>query len=350
MQRKQETDYERARKKAVESSRESTTVIKELSKLTKKINRQKRQGQTLTDQDIDSLLRVSTDLQTKVNEADKAQKELVKAAEIRQSELINQKDTLGNLASLGILTACFGHEILGASNVAATTSIELKDDLLRGLFMVSPDVKQDVENSLESIIYSTGKIETFAKFTLRNVRRDKRSRKEVSLNNIITQVFQYFKEPLNEKNIVVELNLQDRLPKIDAFPIDWESIVVNFITNSVWAMEDKAAEDRMIRVRTQEKNGIINLCFADTGIGIEEGTHDRIFLPTFSTRRNENGEIIGTGMGLAIVKGFVEAYPGGKIEVISPGELGGAQFNISVRSMNIPAEEKPNGSENNMAN
>ena len=43
MQRKQETDYENARKKATESSKEFTSVVEEFSKITRRLRREKRQ-------------------------------------------------------------------------------------------------------------------------------------------------------------------------------------------------------------------------------------------------------------------------------------------------------------------
>jgi signal transduction histidine kinase len=202
--------------------------------------------------------------------------------------------------------------------------------------------------SLDAITYSASKIETFAKFTLRNVRRDNRNRKEISLNTVVTQIFQYFEKSLLEKNIKVVLELQEKLPYILAFQIDWESIIVNFITNAVWAMEDKPSDQRLIRVTTKVENGVIHFSFSDSGIGIETGTQERIFLPTFSTRRNEEGLIIGTGMGLAIVKGFVDAFPGGRIDVVSPCDIGGAQFNIYVQSVEV-SEAKTNGQEEDLA-
>ena len=348
MERKQQTEYETAREKASELSKQSTDVVKKLGDLSTDIGKKLRQGKAPSNKEVGELIKIAKQVEKKVEITASAQKELATAADIRQSELRNQKDTLGNLASLGILTASFGHETVGASNVAVTTASDLREDLLKGLFMVSPDLRHDIEESLDAIVYSVSKIETFAKFALRNVRRDKRHRKEVSLNNVITQVFEYFGKSLDEKNIKVELDLQERLPYILAFQIDWESIIVNFITNTVWALEDKPSTDRIIRVSTKEEKGVIFFSFSDSGIGIEAGTHDQIFLPTFSTRRNEEGIIIGTGMGLAIVKGFVDAFPGGKIEVVSPCDLGGAQFNISVHSMEI-VEEKANEQEEDLA-
>lgn len=65
------------------------------------------------------------------------------------------------------------------------------------------------------------------------------------------------------------------------------------------------------------------------------GTEEQIFFPTFSTKHNHKGEVIGTGMGLTIVKDLVESYEGGAIRVESPCDLGGAQFHIQLQVPNL---------------
>lgn len=95
--------------------------------------------------------------------------------------------------------------------------------------------------------------------------------------------------------------------------------------------QDTKDSDRKIRVTIFEEDNYIHIKFADSGCGLAVGTEDKVFVPTFSTRRNERGEQIGTGMGLSIVKDFVESYVGGFIEVESPCDLGGAQFHVRVK-------------------
>jgi signal transduction histidine kinase len=80
--------------------------------------------------------------------------------------------------------------------------------------------------------------------------------------------------------------------------------------------------------------------FEDTGRGLEAGTEEVIFQPTFTTKRNERGEDIGTGLGLTIVKSFVEVNTGGTITAKQRGELGGAVFIIRV-----PRSAKPDRQE-----
>lgn len=259
------------------------------------------------------------------------QTEFARASRQKEIEFERQKDTLANLASLGILTATFGHETLASSNLVATNAKQLEGSIRKGQFMVLPDVLEAVNDNLKFIIHGAQKIETFAKFALRNVNRDKRKRTSVPLNKVAKEVFAFFAKSLKERNIDVDLTkVPAKVSPILGFRIDWESIFVNFITNSVWALRDTQATKRNIRVVIEEIENRIEIKFADSGHALEEGTEDKIFLPTFSTKRNEKGEIIGTGMGLTIVKGFVEDYNGGAISVESPCDLGGAQFRIRI--------------------
>ena len=330
------TEYEKAQGKVTKSTKASLKSVKNLRSATSKVTEilQTATQEIPAAHDVEALL---NSLDTAVNEVDgtvtntqKTYNRLAKATEEQQAELQSQKDTLGNLASLGILTASFGHETLGTSNVVMTNARQLRRNLDKGLFVVAPDVHKMVEDNLELLVSSASKINNFAEFTLKNVSRDKRKRKAVDLSRTVKEILRFFAGPLEERNITADLNLPAKVSPIRAFEIDWESIFVNLITNAVWALEDTKAEKRKIHISMWEEENHLKITFADSGCGLEAGTADKIFLPAFSTRRNEKGEIIGTGLGLAIVKGFVEDYTGGTIHVESPCDLGGAQFHIQI--------------------
>lgn len=184
-------------------------------------------------------------------------------------------------------------------------------------------------STINDLEFGAKRIDNFAEFTLKNIRRDKRKRKKVYLDRVIRDVLKSFEYLLEEqRGIHILVDLPRKQP-ILAFHIDWESILINLITNSVWALENTRRPDRVIRIRLQQSDNILQLSFADSGIGIEAGTIDRIFEPTFSTKRDQRGNIIGTGMGLAIVENLVKGYGGG-INVKSPSDLGGAEFHINI--------------------
>lgn len=335
MERKEADDYEKAKETVRRKAQASTKAVNKLRDTTEKVISDLENAQDSGAKvDVVALRNVLgtiiDDVDKTFIEAQEAQFELEKATEQREEELQRQKDTLGNLASLGILTATFGHETLGATNVVATNARQLKRNLERGLFMVLPDVQDIVNDNLHFIITQSERIETFARFALRNLSRDKRNRRKTYINLVADQVFTFFGQTLKDKNISVEKDFRE-VSSILAFQIDWESIFINLITNSVWALQDTKGVDRKIRVVIFEEKGYIQVQFADSGCGLAVGTEDKVFVPTFSTRRNERGEQIGTGMGLSIVKDFVESYAGGSIQVESPCDLGGAQFHIRVR-------------------
>ncbi len=255
----------------------------------------------------------------------------VKRAQVdMEKELRRTKDTLSNLASLGILTACFGHETLGSSNIVLVNATELKKKLIR--CNSSADGKStSCEENVDLIIDGVGKIRTFADFALGNVKRDKRRRRNLDLQKIAGTVFASFKPFLDDKKIDATVSPVDSLPLVRGFEIDWESIFVNLLTNAVWAIvENPEGPVRKIRIRFRETKTHLHVIFSDSGKGLEKGTEGKIFLATYSTKRNPKGDVIGTGMGLTIVKSFVDDSIRGSIEAKSHGSLGGAEFTIRV--------------------
>ena len=63
-----------------------------------------------------------------------------------------------------------------------------------------------------------------------------------------------------------------------------------------------------LTIKTTSKKSNISLIIIDTGVGMDEGTKEKIFMPFFTTK--DIGE--GTGIGLSVVHGIVTAH-GGKI-------------------------------------
>ncbi len=333
-------DFEKARVEIETSTKASIEAVDELKDTVNSVVQILSQASTSspisenTSFTISSkLTEVYDELAKRITVQQNIQEQLIKAAdkreEERQEEFQKQKDTLGNLASLGILSTAFGHETEAASNLMVTNTNELKFHV-KDLYWMPPDTLEAITEILEDIEHGAKRIHTFASFTLRNVSRDKRQRTKVYLDTVIKKVFESFSDALSkERNIKISIETSSELPAISAFAIDWESILVNFITNAIYALDDTPESNRNIRVRLHEENNHLHLAFADSGHGLASGTADSIFLPTFSTKRDRRGNVIGTGMGLAIVQNFVESY-NGTITVESPGDLGGAEFHIEI--------------------
>ena len=116
--RDQSTEYEKARGDATKSTKASLEAVDNLRSTTSKVTEilQTAAQETPAAHDVKALLNsldaAISEVDGTVTNTQKAYDQLTKAAEEQQEALQSQKDTLGNLASLGILTASFGHETL----------------------------------------------------------------------------------------------------------------------------------------------------------------------------------------------------------------------------------------------
>jgi two-component system, OmpR family, sensor histidine kinase KdpD len=111
------------------------------------------------------------------------------------------------------------------------------------------------------------------------------------------------------------------LPLVDVDYLLVEQVLTNLLENA--ARHTPAGTPVTVRARTVAGGGEVEVAVVDRGPGVAEAERGRIF-DEFYRPRVEGGGRGGTGMGLAIVKGIVEAH-GGRIRLdTTPG--GGATF------------------------
>lgn len=284
--------------------------------------------------------RTMTTVKEKVEQTIEVQDKLTTAHEEVEQEFEREKDTLQNLASLGILAVAFGHETLAHTNRLAGNAHLLKRTLNASvLHEVDAQTQRLINESINDISHSSKRIGVYGNFMLRNMRRDKRKRTKVYVHKVIKDVFKPF--ALEEtRSVRVISDFPKQVRPILAFIVDWESITVNLLTNALWALQP--VQKRIIRVRIREVDSRLNVWFADSGHGISKGTIDHIFDPGFTTKRNDRGDKIGTGMGLAIVEDLVKSYSGA-IHALPSSDLGGAEFHIQIPIPKLAARGRKNG-------
>ncbi len=128
----------------------------------------------------------------------------------------------------------------------------------------------------------------------------------VNIDDLLYRTVDEFEGNLREKGIKKELNLNYK-DMIKGDPHKLKRCFSNIIANAIDAM-DKGG---ILYVGTEKENGGVKVLIRDTGKGIPEDIIDRIFEPFFT-----KGKERGTGLGMAIAKGVIDAHKG-KIEVKS---------------------------------
>ncbi len=157
-------------------------------------------------------------------------------------------------------------------------------------------------------------------------RRQSKDKKVVMLNDIFQELETMIARSLTPE-VSVQYFLADDLWRTEIDPGEFQDAILNLAINARDAMpgggqllietSNKYLDDDYAMLNPDVAAGdYVQLMFSDTGSGMEKAIQEHIFEPFFTTK----AEGKGTGLGLAMVYGFVKRY-GGYIKVYSePGE------------------------------
>jgi two-component system NtrC family sensor kinase len=107
---------------------------------------------------------------------------------------------------------------------------------------------------------------------------------------------------------------------LDCYGGELNQVFMNIIDNAIDALDESGT----ITIRTFEQDGFYAIAIRDDGSGMDQDTSEHIFEPFFTTKAV--GE--GTGMGLSLSYGIVQAHRG-TIDVQSaPGT--GTEFIVRI--------------------
>jgi PAS domain S-box-containing protein len=145
------------------------------------------------------------------------------------------------------------------------------------------------------------------------------------LSEIIRLVVNRMKPSAEKKGITITTHLQESLP----FFCDnsrMEQVISNLINNS---LDFCPSQDGKIDIILQTDGGNIEIVVKDNGIGITKEDLDNVFVKFYQRDTSMTREHGGTGVGLSVCKGIVEAH-GGKIWVESEGKNKGTEVHIML--------------------
>jgi len=241
----------------------------------------------------------------------------------RTQELQQVQDQLlraGKMAALGELAAGVAHEI----NNPLTGVLTFSSLILRKV-----DENHPWKRDLENIVQQTTRCRNIVRGLLDFARQRKPDKKEWDVHTLIDRTITLVENQARFQNIKIVKEFKTGIPMLFLDGDQIQQVFMNIIINAADAM---AGDGGTLTIRTNMKDGAVEVSFTDSGCGIAKEHLSKLFDPFFTTK--ETGK--GTGLGLAISYGIIQSH-GGDIEVES--QVGkGSTFRIR-----LPIEKKNEG-------
>jgi signal transduction histidine kinase len=122
----------------------------------------------------------------------------------------------------------------------------------------------------------------------------------------VEDVVQSMRNQLSDKQIKLDVAIPSDLPGIRADRLRFWQVISNLLSNAC----KYSPAGSTVTVTASEKEGMIQIDIADTGIGISSKDQARLFTKFFRADNSPTREVSGTGLGLYITKHLVEAHGG----------------------------------------
>jgi signal transduction histidine kinase len=268
-----------------------------------------------------------------------------KDEQIKQLE--DEQKILRGMATSGIVTASFTHELSNLSDVLSGRIDELKELLEEKISQNDYNDTPDFLNPyilLEDMKKQDTKLQNWLKFSLESAKKDRRKRKKILLEKYFENLHQTWNNVFSNRKIQFNFNIKENDIDMRALEIDLDSIFNNLIVNSIDSfMRQKNNSTRKIFINIYTSSKEIIIDYYDNGEGLSKDIkeHIKIFDALYTTKRNEHtGEEIGTGLGMWLVDTIVREYDG-KIKLLYPENSGFGIRIIFIRK--FLKKEKNNG-------
>jgi signal transduction histidine kinase/CheY-like chemotaxis protein len=243
--------------------------------------------------------RLYAELQARLRELQQTQDQLIQADKLK---------------ALGTLLSGVAHEL---NNPLST--ILMSAQLLRASHAL-PDAARERAIAIES---ECGRAARIIRELLAFARRRPPERRRIDVNEVVRDALQLHGPDLTLKRVGVFTDLEPALPKISADPYQLQQVLLNLFTNAAHAMS-ASGRDGMLTVRTAEREQGVTIVIEDDGPGIPSEHLRQVFDPFFTTK--PVGE--GTGLGLSLCIGIIEAHDGRM--TVDNVPTSGARFTIEL--------------------
>jgi len=293
--------------------------LAELYKINNENEEKKQRAKKIADRLNKKPTDTSAPTTTQPAATEKEAEDLAAAYDVLEEEIDDKNEEikiLRSLASAGLITAAAAHELRALENNLSTRTKDLRELIRPYIDDEQLKVMREEENpfilldDMEKTDYS---IREWLSYALMPLKRDRRKLTSVYLNDYFDSLKQNWSNLLKERRITLNIqSVDDAVVRL--FPIDLDTIFNNLIINSVESFARKKDRDeRKIDISCSLESAKYVITYVDNGAGLDDSfkvNPDQIFLPQKTTKRDNTGKAIGTGMGMYLVKSIIDENKG----------------------------------------
>jgi signal transduction histidine kinase len=244
-----------------------------------------------------------------------------------------------SLASVGLIISSFAHEVRSLRSRLIPRTKFLIDGLKNHLDEKELSKSLDKDDNpfymIDLMRSEDVKLKHWLDYSLNTLKIDKRERKDLDFSQYFENFKANWSKALEQRNINLELKKPDNNNEhtIRAFEVNMDSIFNNLLSNSINAHYGYNKEKKKIEISWQLNGNDIEIYFSDNGKGLDEKYKENpeaIFNINESSKTDNKGNKIGTGLGLYIVKSIIEEYNNSSISIIKIKD--GLTFKIIFKS------------------
>lgn len=129
------------------------------------------------------------------------------------------------------------------------------------------------------------------------------------LNKLLSDQVNYFKHLAQKKGITLQAELDTSISEFGFDENKIKQVMNNLLSNAI-----KFTDEGYVRVQSKKLQSAVEVTVADTGAGISKENKQKLFNKFEQVGKSLSSEEKGTGLGLVITKGLVEAH-GGEIHL-----------------------------------
>ena len=156
---------------------------------------------------------------------------------------------------------------------------------------------------------------------------------DFSLRAQVVSVAKAQRLALKAAHIQLRLEVEDIIVNADQDKL--RTVIDNLLSNAI----KFTPRGGLITIRGMRTPTSFVLEVGDTGPGIPEEERPRIFEAFFQGRREQGGQVGGTGIGLSVVLECIQAHDG-SVELVESDEFPGAHFRVHIPQKRVVQQQK----------